>query len=124
MADVVDGEVVVLAPKEGYCVETLPPPEHIERRGLPLALRNHPMLDADPIAGMRVGPSRDIAGSKNSRSTGFKELIDSHPAIDRQPRLFGESDGRAHAHAQDHKIRLHRRGIGQRHTTAVNASDR
>src|SRR5687767_224607 len=58
MTDIVDRDVVVLAPEERHSVEFLPPSEHIERRGSPLPLGNHPMLDPNVFATVRIGPPR------------------------------------------------------------------
>src|SRR6202011_4445541 len=47
MADIVDRDVVVLAPEKGDGGKSLAVPEHVERGGLTLALCHHPMLDAN-----------------------------------------------------------------------------
>jgi hypothetical protein len=54
----------------------LPVSEHIDRGGLPLALGNHPMLDANRVASVRIGPAGDIACSKNPGRTRFEITVD------------------------------------------------
>src|SRR6185503_19665829 len=73
MADIVDRNIIVLAPEEGHRAEFLPMPEHVDGRGLRLALRNHPMLDTDALAAVRIGPSRNVPGRKDARSACFEE---------------------------------------------------
>src|ERR1700722_16379754 len=62
MADIVDGNVVVLAPEERHRLETLGQAEHVGGGNLALAFGDDPMLDADRVCGIRIGPARDIAG--------------------------------------------------------------
>src|SRR5215831_18307947 len=67
VADVVDRHVVMLTPEERHRVELLALAHHVERRGLALALRHDPVLDADVLPGMRIGPTRDVASSIDAR---------------------------------------------------------
>src|SRR5262249_61498064 len=53
VTDIIDGDVVVLAPEEGHVGEWLPLPEHVAGDGLPLALGHYPMLDPKVLAGVR-----------------------------------------------------------------------
>src|SRR5262245_45306334 len=55
VADVLDRHVVVLAPEERHGVESLPASQHVQRRDLALALRQHPVLDSDALTGVRIG---------------------------------------------------------------------
>src|SRR5665213_2040408 len=45
--DVIDRNVVMLAPEERHGAERLALPKHVERRGLTLALGDDPVLDAN-----------------------------------------------------------------------------
>ena len=83
MADIVDRDVVVLAPEEGDGGKFLAITEHVQRRGLSLALGNHPMLDAYRLAAIGIGPPRDIAGGENRRLAGFEIGVHGDAAIDR-----------------------------------------
>src|ERR1700680_3918571 len=61
MADIVDRDVVVLAPEEGHGGKSLAVPEHVERSGVTLALCHYPMLDANALAAMQIRPARNVA---------------------------------------------------------------
>ena len=47
--------------------KSLPLAENVARRGLTLPLRQDPMLDPQVLAGMGIGPPRDVAGGKDTR---------------------------------------------------------
>jgi hypothetical protein len=47
---------VLLSPKKRNSVEALARAEHVAGRRLALAFGNHPMLDANALAGQPVGP--------------------------------------------------------------------
>ena len=49
MADIVDWNIIVLAPKERHLIERRALPKHVQRRGLPLAFGDNPVLDADVL---------------------------------------------------------------------------
>ena len=119
VTDIVDRDVVVLAPEERHGVELLAQAQHVERRGLSLALGDHPVLDADRLAAVRVGPARDVAGGEDGRRAGLQKRVDRDPAIDREPRLLGELEPRPHAHAHDHEIGLERAAALQLDLLAV-----
>src|SRR5258708_26733629 len=119
MADIVDRDIVMLAPKEGDAIETLPTPQHVERRDLALPFRDHPVLNADALAGMGIGPAGDVAGREDAGRAGFEVLVDSHAAINRKASLLGELDRGTHACADDDEIRLDARGVLERDAPAV-----
>src|SRR3954468_5716904 len=50
MADIVNGDVIMLAPEKRHRIKTLTPAEHVSRRHLALALRHDPMFNADTLA--------------------------------------------------------------------------
>src|SRR5690242_19312668 len=64
VSDVVNSDVVMLAPEERHRVEHLAVSEHVARRGLSLTLGDHPMLDANSLSSMRIGPTRHVTGGK------------------------------------------------------------
>src|SRR5258708_22358750 len=119
MADVIDRDIVVLAPKKRHGIEGLPTPQYVERRDLALPFRDHPVLDADALAGMRIGPAGDVAGCEDAGRAGFEVLVDSHAAIDRKASLLGELDRGTHACADDDEIRLDARGVLERDAPAL-----
>src|SRR5689334_21901939 len=54
--DVVDAHVVVRAPKERSLRERRARAEHVARGGLAVPLREHPVLDANALARVGIGP--------------------------------------------------------------------
>src|SRR5262245_53340958 len=81
VADVVDRDVVVLAPKEGDGVEALTRAQHVLRSGLALTLRDYPMLDADRLADAGIGPAGRIARGKSSGRAGLQMFVDQDSAV-------------------------------------------
>ncbi len=53
---------------------------------------------------MRVRPTGDVAGGKNSRRARLEISVHLDAAVDRKTGLFGELHARAHADAHDHKL--------------------
>src|SRR5262249_9899468 len=104
MADVVDRHVVVLAPKERNLGKSLSLAENVARRRLTLPLGHDPMLDPQSLAGMGIGPARDVAGGKDSRHAGFKVFIHCDAAIDLETGALGQLDSRPHPNADDDEI--------------------
>src|SRR3989442_11516991 len=76
VADIVDCDVVMLAPEEGDRIESLAAAEDIARCSLSLAFGDDTMLDADALAGMWIGPPGDVAGSEHTRGAGLEVLVD------------------------------------------------
>src|SRR3546814_9262630 len=66
MADVVDHDVVMLAPEEGDRREAFSPAEHVACRRRTLPLGDRPMLDADIVAGLGVGRSDEHTSALQS----------------------------------------------------------
>src|SRR5688572_17521385 len=60
--DVTERHVVVVAPEERHGVEAPPSAEDVPRGGLSLPFGDDPVLDADALGRVRVGPARDVAG--------------------------------------------------------------
>src|SRR5436309_14085150 len=71
VANISNRHVVVLAPEERHRVEALVEPEHVERRGLALALSHHPVLDPDAPAAIPIRPPADIGGGMSSPRAGL-----------------------------------------------------
>ena len=90
MADIVDGNVVMLAPEERHGDEFLAMAEHVERRCLPLPLGNDPMLDPNVVATVRIWPARNVAGRENPRCARFQKRVHHDTAIDAKPGPFGK----------------------------------
>ena len=79
MADIVDRNVVVLAPEEGDGAEFLAVPKHVERRRLPLALGNHPMFDTNVLAAVWIWPARNVAGREDPGRAGLEMSFTTTP---------------------------------------------
>src|SRR6516165_232081 len=101
MPDVVDRHTVVLAPEERNLGKSLPLPEDVACHRLTLPLGHDPMLDPQIVAGMGIGPARDVAGGKNSRHAGFEVFIHRDAAIEFETSAFGQLDSRPHSNADD-----------------------
>src|SRR5271155_3970260 len=97
MADVVDRDVVMLAPEEGSRRERRPVADHIERGDLALALRDNPMLDPNRLATDRIWPTRDIARGEYTGRARFEIGVDNDAPIHFEPCRLGKSDTRADA---------------------------
>src|SRR5262245_52320187 len=104
MPDVVDRRVVVLAPKERNLGKSLPLAENVARSRLTLPLGHDPMLDPQVLAGVGIGPPRDVAGGKDSRHTGFKVFIHRDAAVDLKAGTLGQLDSRPHPDADDDEV--------------------
>src|SRR5262249_29959247 len=101
MADIVDRYVVMLAPKERNVSKRLHLPEHIARGGLALAFGHDPVLDAEILSAVRIGPARDIAGRKDSRRAAFEIFIHRDAPIDFEAGALGQLGSRPHSDADD-----------------------
>src|ERR1700719_3747427 len=86
VADVIDRYVVMLAPEEGRPGVALAAAEHVARGGLALALGHDPVLDAQPLAAVAIGPAGDVAGGVDAGHAGLEIVVDEHAAIDGEPR--------------------------------------
>ena len=82
-----------------------------------------PMLDPDILFRLRIGPARDVAGGKDAGRAGFEIRIDGDATIDRQSRLFGQSEARPHADADHDQIGLQRAAALQRGALALDRGD-
>src|SRR5262249_27898267 len=120
MADIVDRDVIMLAPEEWDSSKFFAAPEQVAGRGLALTLGHDPMLDANLIAAMRIGPPRDVAGSQNRWLARFQIGVHAHPAIHGKSGSLGEREPRANADPGDHKISLERAAAFELHLSAVN----
>src|SRR6516162_6924398 len=119
MSDVVDGHVVVLAPEERNLGKSLSLAEDVARCRLTLPLGHDPMLDPQILAGMRIGPARNVAGGKDSRRTGFKVFVHRDAAIDLETGALGQLDARPHPNADDDEVGRQRRAAFELDVLAI-----
>ena len=81
MTDIVDRNVVVLAPEKRRVGKRRAVSNHIQGCRLPLPFRDDPMLYPDGLTRIGVGPSSDIACCVDTRDTRLEELVDNDPSI-------------------------------------------
>ncbi len=89
--DIVDSNVIVLAPKERHGIESFATTKNIFCRNLSLTLSHYPVLYTDSFPGMRIGPPCNVARSIDTGHTGLEVFIDDDTAIDRQTSSLGKS---------------------------------
>jgi hypothetical protein len=82
------------------------------------------VLDADPLAGTRIGPARHVARGEDPGHARFEVFVHGDAAVQRQACLLGKSGRRPDADAQHHEVGIERRAPAQRSGTAVHACDR
>src|SRR5207248_895153 len=104
MADIIDRHIILLAPEERHRGVTLAPAEHVSHRNLALPLSDNPVLDAQPLATVRVGPARDVSSGENPGCASFKVLVYQHTTICRQSGLLRELDPRSHPDPDHDKV--------------------
>src|SRR5262245_7587688 len=109
VTDVVDADVVVRAPKERHEVEALAGAEHVACGDLPLTLRDDPVLDTNPLAGVWIGPARDVARGVHSRRARLEKLADRETAVDRQTGALRQLKTRPHTDPEHDEVRLESR---------------
>jgi hypothetical protein len=79
--DIINGNVIVLAPKEWHGIEPLVIAQNVLCCHLPLPFSHYPVLYPNPISRMRIGPARNIARRKHPWGIGFEVLVDHDTAI-------------------------------------------
>src|SRR5215471_450309 len=89
--NIVNCDIVVLAPEEWNGIKFLALAKNVLGCYLPLSFGYYPMLDTDSFATVRIGPACGIAGSEDSGYAGFQVFIHGNPTIDGQPSLLGQS---------------------------------
>src|SRR4029079_11502437 len=99
MTDIVDRHVVMLAPKKRNIGILFTVSDHVQGGCLSLTLRDDPMLDAEVLTGIRVRPTCNIAGCKDSWCTRLGVGIYGDASFDEKPRFYREVDSGAHSDA-------------------------
>ena len=113
----------MLAPEEGHRVERLALSQHVVCGGLSLALRHHPMLDADILTRMRVGPARDIARRVDAGNAGLEISVDDNAAIELEACLLGKCQPRTHPDANHDQVRFERSAALERGVVTLDRRD-
>ena len=104
MADIVDWNVIVLAPKEGNGGKFLAMPDHVECGGLSLTLCDNPVFDPNVVARVRVGPACNVTSGKYPFRARFETGVHDDPAIDGDSGFHSEISSRTDTYASNHKI--------------------
>src|SRR6185295_19334488 len=102
----------------GHGVETLAAAQDVARRRLALALGDDPVLDADALAAVRIGPARDVAGGVEAGRAGLEVFVDREALVGGEAGRLGQRQRRAHADADDDEVGGERRAAAQRGRTA------
>src|SRR6185437_5366290 len=111
MPHVVDRHVILLSPEERHAGKALMVPEHIAGDSLALALRDHPVLDAKPLAALGIGPAGDVPSRENARCARLQALIDQNAMVDREARPLGESQARTYTDPDEHEVGIDQSSI-------------
>src|SRR5262249_22193045 len=104
VSDVIDRNVIVLAPEEWNVGKPLPLSEHVARRGLALPFGHNPVLDPQTLAVAGVGPARDIPGGKKAGRASLEIFVHRHAAVDLQAGALGQLETWPYANADDHEV--------------------
>src|ERR1700738_2475222 len=107
VAHVIDSHVVVLTPEEWNSVKLFATAKNILGCDLTLSFSHHPLLDANPLAGVRIGPAGCIASCEDSGHAGFEVFVDFDTPIDGEPGLLRHSQRRPHAYTQNQEVCVH-----------------
>src|SRR5262249_7155501 len=105
MPDVVDGDVVVLGPKDRHVGERRAIADDRARDRLALSPGHNPVLDPDEPAAARVGPTGGIADRVDAFRRRLERRVHDDPLVDGEPCLLGERRRRLHAHARHDEVR-------------------
>src|SRR6516225_7930944 len=124
MADLVDRDIIVLAPEERDRGIALAAAEQVARGRLALPLGDDPVLDAQPLAAVGVGPAGDVAGRVNAGHAGFEVFVDHHAAIDREPGVAREIDTRPHADPDNDEFGIERGAVVEPDPASLDRGER
>src|SRR3974390_1534465 len=113
----------MLAPEEWHCGEFLAHPHHVDCRSLALTLRDHPMFEADALAGMRVGPACDVSCGIDTGSPRLEKGVPLNPAIRYEAGLFGKGQARTHPDSSYHKPSIERAAALERCALTIDRGD-
>src|SRR5215475_8783108 len=124
MADVVDRNIVVLTPEERHGGEWLAMSEHAERGSLALALGDNPMLHANALAAVRIGPARNVSGRIDSGYARLQIVTNHNAAINGKTGFLRKLETGANPNAGDDEISVERAATLQLDSLAVDCTCR
>src|SRR5205807_1832858 len=97
-------DVVMHAPEKWDGVEALACAENVAGRCLSLALRDHPVLDADRRAAVGIRPARDVPRRENVRHARLESLVDHDALVLLYTKRVSELRARPNADARDDEV--------------------
>jgi Polyketide cyclase / dehydrase and lipid transport len=100
--------IVVRAPEKRHGVERLVPTNHVTRRSLALPFGDNPVLDANILACVGIGPTCNVACRKDPRNASPQIPVEDDAAVQRNPRLFRKSERRPYADTHDNQVFIKR----------------
>ena len=115
VTDVVDTHVVVRAPEERHLLEAFPSTEDVARSRLSHSLRDDPVLDADALPAMGIGPTCNVARGVDAARARLEEFIHRNAAIERKTGIFREREPGSHANTDDHQRGIETRAVIEHH---------
>src|SRR5262249_9328103 len=105
VADIVDGDVVVLAPGERHVRERRKVTDDRAGDGLALPLGHDPVLDVYETAAPRIRPARGIADGEDARGRRLEVRVDDDAPVELESGLLGKRGLGPHTNTGDHEIR-------------------
>ena len=103
----------MLAPEKRHRVEPFAAAQDVAGRGLTHALGDDPVLDANALSAVRIGPARGVARSENSGRARLQAVVHEDAAIGFQSGLLRDRRRGFHADADDDQIRIETRAVAQ-----------
>src|SRR5436190_9687929 len=104
----------MITPKKRRHSESLTRAKNVARSSLALALSHDPVLDAH-TALVRIGPTRDVAGCKNSRDVRFQTFVDHDAVVSGNARFFGQRYIWPNADSHYHQGAIQNRSVIELH---------
>src|SRR5207248_751955 len=87
---------------------------------LSLSLGDHPVLNAYPDIGVRIGPARYVSGGKDTADAGLEEFVDGEAIVDGETRRLGQSQVRPYANSGDDNVGVEPRAIVENDDPVLN----
>src|SRR5437762_7637646 len=113
----------MITPKKRRHSESLTRAKNVARSSLTLALSHDPVLDAH-TARARIGPTRDVAGGKNSGDVRFQKFVDHDAVVSDNARFFGQRYIWPNADSHDHQVAIQNRSVIELHVSIFDSCGR
>src|SRR6185312_3614119 len=113
MTCIADFLVVVAAPEKGDGIELYPLTQNVLCGDLALPLRNNPVLDTNGLAGMRIGPPRNVSRSKDAWDACFEIFVHRDSTVHSQTGRLGKLHQRTHPNSRNDQIGFERSSVAE-----------